>query len=244
MSPTRRWRTLRPYAAIDARFDELGGQLTAEESQEADNYAQQLMDQYGSTYKANGIGLETLKPFERIQLKHTLLLTLVYGPDGETPVYDSDLTEHLDNKMYELAYYNIPLYNTSTFLPHPTTRRPRCCTLAQAAAASCSETQTARCPSRSAPWIAAASAALPDIYAVLGLHPRRGCFRRENPNRDRKRPDRCLYPRTVPPTPCAALCTARPLPCSTMPLPSSDDAHSPAAGVHAGRPAHPDPEAT
>ena len=71
--------TLRTFAAIDARFAELGGELTAEQTQVADNYAQQLMDQYGSTYTANGIGLETLKAFERIQLKHTLLLTLVYG---------------------------------------------------------------------------------------------------------------------------------------------------------------------
>ena len=84
--------TLRTFAAIDARFAELGGELTAEQTQVADNYAQQLMDQYGSTYTANGIGLETLKAFERIQLKHTLLLTLVYGPDGESPVDDSDLT--------------------------------------------------------------------------------------------------------------------------------------------------------
>ena len=84
--------TLRTFAAIDARFAELGGELTAEQTQVADNYAQQLMDQYGSTYTANGIGLETLKAYERIQLKHTLLLTLVYGPDGESPVDDSDLT--------------------------------------------------------------------------------------------------------------------------------------------------------
>ena len=91
--------TLRTFAAIDARFAELGGELTAEQTQVADNYAQQLMDQYGSTYTANGIGLETLKAFERIQLKHTLLLTLVYGPDGESPVDDSDLTEHLDSQM-------------------------------------------------------------------------------------------------------------------------------------------------
>ena len=53
--------TLRTFAAIDARFAELGGELTAEQTQVADNYAQQLMDQYGSTYTANGIGLETLK---------------------------------------------------------------------------------------------------------------------------------------------------------------------------------------
>ena len=166
--------TLRTFAAIDARFADLGGDLTAEQTQVADNYAQQLMDQYGSTYTANGIGLETLKAFERIQLKHTLLLTLVYGPDGESPVDDSDLTEHLDSQMYELAYVNIPLYNTSTFVFASDDQKAQMLQLAQAAAASfCRPAGHLR---------------------RAGLHPRRGCCQRADRTADRKRPDRCLYP--------------------------------------------------
>ena len=137
----------------------------------ADNYAQQLMDQYGSTYTANGIGLETLKAFERIQLKHTLLLTLVYGPDGESPVDDSDLTEHLDSQMYELAYVNIPLYNTSTFVFASDDQKAQMLQLAQAAAASCSETQDGSVSEQVSALHSAASAALPDIYAVLDSTP-------------------------------------------------------------------------
>lgn len=163
--------TLRTFAAIDARFAELGGELTAEQTQVADNYAQQLMDQYGSTYTANGIGLETLKAFERIQLKHTLLLTLVYGPDGESPVDDSDLTEHLDSQMYELAYVNIPLYNTSTFVFASDDQKAQMLQLAQAAAASCSETQDGSVSEQVSALHSAASAALPDIYAVLDSTP-------------------------------------------------------------------------
>lgn len=163
--------TLRTFAAIDARFAELGGELTAEQAQVADNYAQQLMDQYGSTYTANGIGLETLKAFERIQLKHTLLLTLVYGPDGESPVDDSDLTEHLDSQMYELAYVNIPLYNTSTFVSASDDQKAQMLQLAQAAAASCSETQDGSVSEQVSALHSAASAALPDIYAVLDSTP-------------------------------------------------------------------------
>lgn len=162
---------LQTYAAIELRFDELGGQLTAEEEQQADSYAQQLMDQYGSTYTANGIGLETLKAFERIQLKHTLLLTLVYGPDGESPVDDSDLTEHLDSQMYELAYVNIPLYNTSTFVSASDDQKAQMLQLAQAAAASCSETQDGSVSEQVSALHSAASAALPDIYAVLDSTP-------------------------------------------------------------------------
>lgn len=162
---------LQTYAATELRFDELGGQLTAEEEQQADSYAQQLMDQYGSTYTANGIGLDTLKAFERIQLKHTLLLTLVYGPDGESPVDDSDLTEHLDSQMYELAYVNIPLYNTSTFVSASDDQKAQMLQLAQAAAASCSETQDGSVSEQVSALHSAASAALPDIYAVLGSTP-------------------------------------------------------------------------
>ena len=159
--------TLQTLAAVDARFTELGGELTEEQKSAADSYAQQLMDQYGSTYTANGIGLETLKAFERIQLKHTLLLTLVYGPDGESPVDDSDLTEHLDSQMYELAYVNIPLYNTSTFVSASDDQKAQMLQLAQAAAASCSETQDGSVSEQVSALHSAASAALPDIYAVL-----------------------------------------------------------------------------
>ena len=106
---------LETYAAIETRFEELGGQLTAEEEAQADSYASQLMDQYGDTYKANGIGLNTVQRFERILIKSSDLIDLVYGVDGETPVSDADLTSHLENNMYELAYYTIPLYNTGTY---------------------------------------------------------------------------------------------------------------------------------
>ena len=164
---------LQTYAATELRFDELGGQLTAEEEQQADSYAQQLMDQYGDTYKANGIGLETVQHFERILLKSNDLLTLVYGNGGEAPVSDADLTEHLENNMVELAYYVIPLYNTSTYAFADDDQKAQMLSLAQTAAATCRQSglQSTVLRSRSAALNAAAqavSSALPDIYAVLG----------------------------------------------------------------------------
>ena len=163
--------TLQTLAAVDARFTELGGELTEEQKSAADSYAQQLMDNYGDTYTANGIGLETLKLFQQLQYKHTLLLTLVYGPDGESPVDDSDLTEQLDSQMYELAYVNIPLYNTSTFVFASDDQKAQMLQLAQAAAASCSETQDGSVSEQVSALHSAASAALPDIYAVLDSTP-------------------------------------------------------------------------
>ncbi len=63
--------TLQTLAAVDARFTELGGELTEEQKSAADSYAQQLMDNYGDAYTANGIGLETFKLFQQLQYKHT-----------------------------------------------------------------------------------------------------------------------------------------------------------------------------
>ena len=154
---------LQTYAAIELRFDELGGQLTAEEEQQADSYAQQLMDQYG------GIGLETVQHFERILLKSNDLTTLVYGNGGETPVSDADLTEHLENNMVELAYYVVPLYNTSTYAFADDDQKAQMLSLAQTAV----DTYTANAPTDNtdlqlSAFTQAVSSALPDIYAVLG----------------------------------------------------------------------------
>ena len=53
---------LETYAAIETRFEELGGQLTAEEEAQADSYASQLMEQYGwrMTFRAFGMVLGVL----------------------------------------------------------------------------------------------------------------------------------------------------------------------------------------
>lgn len=155
------------YAAVESRFDELGGQLTEAEESQADSYASQLMDQYADTYKANGIGLETLKHFERILLKSNDLLELVYGQNGETPVSDADLTSHLETSMYELAYYAIPLYNTSTYAFADDDQKAEMLSLAQAAVDSYNATAPDDAAAQFAAFNAAASNALSGIYAVL-----------------------------------------------------------------------------
>ena len=166
---------LETYAAIETRFEELGGQLTAEEEAQADSYASQLMEQYGDTYKANGIGLNTVQRFERILIKSTDLLELVYGVDGETPVSDADLTSHLENNMYELAYYTIPLYNTSTYASADDDQITEMLNLAQSAiddVNSYAATLADLSDSTNSSMLMGAfsgvvTSALPDIYKVL-----------------------------------------------------------------------------
>ena len=163
--------TLQTFAAVDARFTELGGQLTEEQKSAANSYAQQLMDNYGDAYTANGIGLETLKLFQQLQYKQVLLLDLVYGKDGETPVEDGELTEHLDSQMYELAYVNIPLYNTSTFVFASDDQKAEMLQLAQQAATAANLMDYENVEDQVSALHAAAQSALPDIYAVLDATP-------------------------------------------------------------------------
>ena len=149
---------------------------TAEEEAQADSYASQLMEQYGDTYKANGIGLNTVQRFERILIKSSDLLELVYGVDGETPVSDADLTNHLENNMYELAYYTIPLYNTSTYASADEDQTSEMLDLVQDAvdqtnayAASLTGLSDSDFSSALLGYFSSVvTSALPEVYAVLG----------------------------------------------------------------------------
>ena len=160
-------QTLETLAAVDARFKALGGELTDEQIATADRYAQQMMDQYGDTYAANGIGLETIKAYERLQVEHTALLDMVYGPDGETPVEDDELTSHLDDSMYEICYISIPLYNTSTYAFANDDQKTEMLKLAQTAADSVNAAGGETVSDQVSALHEAAQNALPDIYAVL-----------------------------------------------------------------------------
>ena len=159
--------TLQTLAAVDARFTELGGELTEEQKSAADSYAQQLMDNYGDAYTANGIGLETLKLFQQLQYKHTLLLDLVYGKNGETPVEDGELTEHLDSTMYEIGFITVPLYNTSTFAFASDDQKAEMLSLAQKAADSYNASAPEDTSSQLTAFNSIASRALTGICAVL-----------------------------------------------------------------------------
>ena len=162
---------LESYAAIETRFDELGGVLTPDEETQADSYASQLMEQNGDLYKANGIGLDTLKRFERILIKSNDLLEKCYGTDGETPVSDAELTSHLEDEMVYIRYVVVPLYNTSTFAFADDDQSAQMLELAQTAAESYNAAIPDGASAQTSAFSAAVTAALPDIYAVLDSEP-------------------------------------------------------------------------
>ena len=167
---------LESYAAIETRFDELGGVLTLDEETQADSYASQLMEQNGDLYKANGIGLDTLKRFERILIKSNDLLEMCYGIDGETPVSDAELTSHLEDEMVYIRYVVVPLYNTSTYASADEDQTSEMLDLVQDAvdqtnayAASLTGLSDSDFSSALLGYFSSVvTSALPEVYAVLG----------------------------------------------------------------------------
>lgn len=108
-------RNLQYYAAVKTRFAALGGELTQEEIDAADQTAQQIWDANTELYEANGFGLVTIQEYEYTLTMADNLLELVYGPEGETPVSDEDLTSYVENDMIYGYYTSVPLYNTETY---------------------------------------------------------------------------------------------------------------------------------
>ena len=124
------------------------------------------MDQYGDTYKANGIGLETIKRFERILLKSNALMNMVYGENGETPVSDSELTDYIENDLYYINYVAIPLYNTTSYAFADDSQKALMLELAQGAADSYNTTRPTTAAAQQTAFQSAVTEVLPDIYDV------------------------------------------------------------------------------
>ena len=150
--------------------------LTPDEETQADSYASQLMEQNGDLYKANGIGLDTLKRFERILIKSNDLLEMCYGIDGETPVSDAELTSHLEDEMVYIRYVVVPLYNTSTYASADEDQTSEMLDLVQDAvdqtnayAASLTGLSDSDFSSALLGYFSSVvTSALPEVYAVLG----------------------------------------------------------------------------
>jgi len=139
-----------------------GGELTEDELASAESYAQQMLDNNSDGYAANGIGLATLQQYARNQTKVSDLLELVYGEEGETPVSDDELLEHLSNMVY--AYYvTVPLYNTSTYVFATDDQSNEMLALCEEAAAAYNAEED---PSLST-FYNLMSEYLPQVYAVL-----------------------------------------------------------------------------
>lgn len=158
---------LRFYAAVEKRFDELGGSLTQAEEAEADSYARQLYEQNSDIYKANGINLDTVRRLELIMLKSNALLELEYGPNGAKPVSDAEFEEFMrDNAAYVL-YMMAPLYNTETYAFADDRQKAYMLSLADEAMAAYNSAVPGGSAEQREKFEATVEGVMPDICAVL-----------------------------------------------------------------------------
>lgn len=156
------------YAATELRFNELGGELTSAQLSEAASYAAQLYEQYGSDYKANGITPAALTLWQRAAAKRRALISLVYGPGGETPVAETAVEAYLQNELLRAVYVAVPLYDTASYTPASGQQIAEALRQAGAAAAGYNAAAPATAEKQQASFKVAALAALPGIYAALG----------------------------------------------------------------------------
>lgn len=159
---------LERYAAVEARFAARGSALTAEQQAQAETYAAQLWEQYGGTYRANGIDRDTLTAFEVLLQKRAALPLLVYGPEGEVPVPDAELINCLQTRAVYACYAALPLYDPTDYTPANDTQAAQMLALAQAAAAAYNCAAPAEPEQQAERFRTEIRAALPGIYAVLG----------------------------------------------------------------------------
>ena len=108
-------RNLQYYAAVEAKFDELGGTLSSYSTSEAAEQAAELYESNSDLYRANGIGQDTLEAYQLNAAKAQSIARLIYGEDGQTPLTDEDYTTYLQDDCLFLDTVQLPLFDAATY---------------------------------------------------------------------------------------------------------------------------------
>ena len=108
-------RNLQYYAAVEAKFDELGGTLSSYSTSEAAEQAAELYESNSDLYRANGIGQDTLEAYQLNAAKAQSITRLIYGEDGQTPLTDEDYTTYLQDDCLFLDTVQLPLFDAATY---------------------------------------------------------------------------------------------------------------------------------
>ena len=103
------------FAAVDAAFTALNGELSEQEIAAADANAQSIWSANEELYKKNGFSLATVQQYQYTLSKADALMQMVYGKDGTEAVTDDELLAHLDEDLWFVYYAAVPVYNTQNF---------------------------------------------------------------------------------------------------------------------------------
>lgn len=108
-------RSLQYYAAVEAKFDELGGTLSDAATAEVAEQTENVWASSGDRYTANGIGKSTLQAYLLNAAKASEILNLLYGENGQTPLTDEEYTDYLENECLYVDMIQLPLFGSSTY---------------------------------------------------------------------------------------------------------------------------------
>ena len=111
-------RSLQYYAAVEKKFDELGGTLDEAATAEAAKTADTQWENNSDLYAANGISKATLEKYQLNSKKADACLKLIYGENGSSPVTEQEYATTWN--------WSSCRYLTRALIPLPaTTRKPR-----------------------------------------------------------------------------------------------------------------------
>lgn len=101
------------YVGIGQTADELGVELTAEQTETVQQIASSQWEAYEENYSDNGIGEESLVLAFTAEQKATLLLDAIYGPEGTEPVSTGYLTTYIKKNYAQLEYFSLPIMTSN-----------------------------------------------------------------------------------------------------------------------------------
>lgn len=90
-------KATKEYVAVVNKFEELGLELTEEETKEISDNVRSTWDSYGDFYESEGISKDSVKLVMRASTMRTKLFDYYYGEGGEEAVSDSDIESYLND---------------------------------------------------------------------------------------------------------------------------------------------------
>lgn len=104
------------YAATEARFTQLQGELTEEDQTAIDTQVDTLWTQNQQAYEKNGIGRASLEKHVANIVKQNALLELIYGNAGDAAVSDEELSRWIEANYVRGDYINLPLIDFNNYI--------------------------------------------------------------------------------------------------------------------------------
>lgn len=96
------------YAAINAKFDELGLKLDEETVKSINSNINDAWDTYKDDYEKRGISKESVKNVQKASSKRQQLFDYYYAKDGKEAVSDDELTKYVEENYLRYKVLSIP----------------------------------------------------------------------------------------------------------------------------------------